>query len=309
MLSYICRKLALGIKVLSRQNFFAQRYLRLFLLSLMWGSQFIFNKWALENFSPLLIGFSRAFIGAVFLSILLFVFSKEKSFFSMQNKKSIFFIALFEVTLPFLLVLWGQRHVDSIVASLLMGMIPIIVVILLMLLRYETMTIFRLLGVGLGFFAVFILTEKGQKGLGLSGHLLGKSAIVAAAVSFAVGSMLIRYFSSTSPWIMARDILWFGCIQMLPFLFLLGGFPSHVSWFSISSLLMLGIFCSGLPYLFYVGLVKDAGPAFASFCNYLVPLFGVLLGVLFLKEPLSWNFLTAGVLIFLALGIGNLRST
>ena len=56
---------------------------------------------------------------------------------------------------------------------------------------------------------------------------------------------------------------------------------------AMGAVAMLGIFCTGLVYFLYMALIQKAGPTFASFSNYLVPLFGVMLGALFLGEQIQ----------------------
>ncbi|MGX9080198.1 EamA family transporter, partial [Klebsiella pneumoniae] len=68
---------------------------------------------------------------------------------------------------------------------------------------------------------------------------------------------------------------------------------------AIGAVVMLGIFCTGLVYFLYMALIQKAGPTFASFSNYLVPLFGVMLGAMFLGEQIQS---TTGVALALILG-------
>ncbi|OIN83079.1 eamA-like transporter family protein [Francisella sp. TX07-6608] len=113
-------------------------------------------------------------------------------------------------------------------------------------------------------------------------------AILLATTSFALALLLLsKSCFHDNPIIVSRNILMASTIQLC---FLLAIFrPSyasiHSSFFALTSLLYLGIFCAGIVYFLYASLIKLAGPVFTSFTNYLVPLFGVIFGILINHDP------------------------
>lgn len=113
-------------------------------------------------------------------------------------------------------------------------------------------------------------------------------AILLATTSFALALLLLsKSCFHDNPIIVSRNILIASTIQLC---FLLAIFrPNYASIdssvFALSSLVYLGIFCAGIVYFLYASLIKLAGPVFTSFTNYLVPLFGVIFGILINHDP------------------------
>jgi drug/metabolite transporter (DMT)-like permease len=137
--------------------------------------------------------------------------------------------------------------------------------------------------------------------------LLGALAILIGAGCFAVGLLMIKRFAKDHPVIVARNILLCSALQLLlltpwliqPSLLALPGSRSLIA------VALLGVFCTGLVYFLYMALIQKAGPTFASFSNYLVPLFGVLLGALFLGEQVQRTTALALVLILGSVAINQ----
>ncbi|NKB46256.1 MAG: EamA family transporter [Legionellales bacterium] len=221
-----------------------------------------------------------------------------------------FIIGFFEATIPFLLVAWGQQYVDSAIASILIGTIPIFTVAIIICLPRESFTLGNILSVIIGFIAVIVLLFPGISQDSISVNILGASAILIGALSFATSLILIKKLPAISPILCARTILFWASLQILPIALWQSNYTfSHIhlsGWFSI---LFLGIFCGGIVYLFFVLLINRAGPAVASLSNYLVPFVGVGLGVIVFQEKLSQYALIALILIVSALLINEIFST
>jgi drug/metabolite transporter (DMT)-like permease len=71
---------------------------------------------------------------------------------------------------------------------------------------------------------------------------------------------------------------------------------------------ILGVFQAGIVYMMYNTLIKRTGATFASLTNYLVPLFGILLGSIILGDQLTWNAIVALVIIFISMAISEKRT-
>ena len=104
-------------------------YLLLAGIALIWGSQFVFTELALLSIPPLTVAASRILIGALTLSLLAYYFNKKTHPCEKVGVRSLlstyFVISLFEAVLPFFLVAYGQQHIDSGLAAILMGTIPL----------------------------------------------------------------------------------------------------------------------------------------------------------------------------------------
>ena len=295
------------------------RYGLLFLIALIWGSQFLFNHLALKVFTPESVAWLRAAIGFITLSLVMSVSRSFAVSHSDSGSRSdsvsrsspssaasadstarqgsgsrywlqIILVGFFEATLPFFLVAWGQQHVNSAVAAILMSLVAIFTLVLVVIfVRDEPVTKGKFIGIMLGFVGVVVLLWPQFSQSTGSGSVLGSLAILAAAMSFAVSLILIRRLPQIgSPVVTARNILFCGAVELGGVLLLMRQPLIHQPLQSdaVLALLAQGVLAGGVVYVLYVRLVAVAGATFAGFANYLVPIVGVFLGVVFLRDQL-----------------------
>lgn len=292
-------------------------YLLLLGIGMIWGSQFMLNEIAIADFPPPVVAAGRSVIGFLTLTILVQFASGRIDQPSVTRGRDdtaglwrqYFLIGFFEATLPFYLVAWGQQHVDSGIAAILMGTVAIFAIILARLfVKGERFSLGNVIGVGLGFLGVVVLVGPGALS-GFQDNLLSEFAILGGALSFAISLTLIKRLPAEIPAIVkARNILLCASIQIVPLTLILTprAWAVDPTWPSAFAILALGTFCAGIVYILFVLLIERAGPTFASFSNFLIPLVGVLLGVLLLGEPLKLSHAAALALIILALAATRL---
>ena len=273
-------------------------YLLLLAIGLLWGSQFIFMHQAVTELPPIMVAAGRALCGSLTLGLLC-LFMRLKS--EHTPWRTYMLIALLDATIPFIMVAWGQQYVDSAIAAVVMGCIPFVTILAAPLfISGERITKGGLLSVAIGFVGVLVLFWP-KLANGMNAGLLGAMAILFGASCFAIGLLMIKRFAKDHPVVVARNILISSAIQLLlaaPFVTDLSALtlPSQQA---IGAVTVLGVFCTGLVYFLYMALIQKAGPTFASFSNYLVPLFGVMLGAFFFGEQIQS---TTGVALALILG-------
>lgn len=285
-------------------------YLLLLGVGMIWGSQFLLNEIAITAFTPAVIAAGRTAIGFATLSILVLATSHTPPPERPRPGlwRHYFLIGLFEATLPFTLVAWGQERVDSALAAILMGTVAIFAIILAaVFVKGERLRLGNALGVALGFAGVVVLIGPGAL-TGILGSVLGELAVLAGALSFAISLLLIKRLPADIPvMVKARNILLCASLQIVPLTLVLErGATLDPAWPAMLAVLALGTLCAGVVYVLFVALIDRAGPTFASFSNFLVPLVGVLLGVLFLGERLEAADLMALALIILGLAATHL---
>ncbi|MDF1796389.1 MAG: DMT family transporter [Coxiellaceae bacterium] len=285
-------------------------------ISLIWGSQFLFNAVALQQLPPLVVAVLRAAIGVVTLTAVLPLFDKKEQQPCGRGTTSIvkyypmfFIIGIFEATLPFYLVAWGQQHVDSSTAAILMSTIPLFTIIMVAIfIRDEKITSNKIVSVIVGFIGILILLgpEAMQHLDNLMANLVGEIAILAGALSFALSLILIKKVSHLNHVRSARNILVCATIQLLPFAIFTSDLADiHFSYKSAVAILVLGIFAAGIVYAMYVSLIKMAGAAFTSLNSYLLPVIGLILGVIFMHDPTYWYTFVALAILLLAMAINE----
>lgn len=306
-------------------SFTLVNYLLLFGCGLIWGSQYLLNKIALESFSTSMIAAGRIGIGAITLTLLL-VAGIEKLTAAQQQKQDFWkflpdfiLIGFLEATLPCVLVAWAQHQLPSSVTAILIGTVPLFATFMeRFFVKNHTISMINVLGIYLGFFGIIILVDPTallskifDNAHAASLPLLPVLAVLTAAFCFSITMLLIkiRLGSRLGPVHSAQGILIGAAITALPLMIWLTKpwrmtslhpFPA-----SCIALILLGIFCGGLVYILYVRLINRAGPSFASTCNYLVPPIGAFLGFVFSREKITSNILSALALILLALWLSS----
>ncbi len=285
-------------------------YLLLLGIGVIWGSQFVFNEIALRSLPPLTIAAVRIVIGMFTLYILAGLFSRGGAAVTssaVPTRKlwvDYAVISFFEAILPFFLVVWGQRQVDSSIAAILLGTIPIFTLVFTRsFVRDEAWTGAVVLSVLLGFLGVIVLLAPNVHGAAPS-SLWGELAILGGAMSFAIGIILLKKLPAVSAIKSVRNIFFIAALPMVVLAFWVDRpWQLEFTWSAALALLVLGVFCAGIVYLMYLVLIHRAGSTFASLTNYLVPVVGVIIGVIFAGEHMSGHEWLALVMILAALGI------
>lgn len=288
-------------------------YLLLFGIGITWGSQFVFNNLAVQSLPPYAVATGRTLIAGLCLFIVL-LFIKEKpstNSTEINNKKitalKIFFIALFEAVIPFYLVAWGQQFIDSSIAAVLLGTIPIFTAILVKIfISNEKLTLGLLLSIFLGFIGLIILLWPSLVDADMR-HLLAELAILAGAFSFACALVIIKTLPNISPMRLTRNIFLIGAIPLVLNIIIFHPYSfDNINKTNLLSIIALGVICSACAYSMFVKLISLSGATFASLSNYLVPMFGAILGVIVLGEKIDIYLILSLVIILSALTLAKI---
>lgn len=298
-------------------------YLLLFGAGLIWGSQYILNKIALQSFSTSEIAVGRIGIGALVLTLLLLGGAEKQKTISQQPSfweklPDFILIGFLEATLPCLLIAWAQLRLASSVTAILIGTVPLFATLLeFFFLPGSSLSIRKSIGVVMGFCGIVILVLPSfYKPAEISPQPLSSSfwPIIAALISaccFAIAMILIqqRLGSLFGPIRSAQGILFGALVTTVPCMvwatkpWTWNSF--HPAFSAIAALIVLGIFCGGIVYTLFVLLINRAGPSFASMTNYLVPPIGAFLGIFFCGETLSYSLIGSLGLILMALWVSS----
>lgn len=283
-------------------------WVRLLALTVMWGSAFLLTKVSLAALDPDLVVAGRLVVACALLLPLVGLRLKA----SRGNGRPVWgarlwlflaLIAVFGNALPFSLIAWGQQRIDSGLAGILMAVMPLAT---LGLAHYfvpgERLTTYRVGGFLLGFGGVVALMGPDAL-LGPSSseaRLLPMLAVLGGAFCYAVSAILARLRPASEPLPSAAVTILIAAGLMVPPAFGTGGealLPAAIPWASLAAVLGLGVFSTAWASIIYFHLIKSAGPAFVSQLNYLIPLWAVMVGIVFLDEHLQANQLCAFALI------------
>jgi drug/metabolite transporter (DMT)-like permease len=276
----------------------ARALLVLAALGSVWGGSFLFIKVIVEETSPLTLVAGRLTLGA--LPVLAWTFVRRPSIAapaSIVPKAAV--IAALGNAVPFVLISWGEQRIDSDVAAVLNGTMPLwTALVTAAVLPRERLSVMATLGLLAGFGGVVVLTGPDIVQITGSGTL-GNLAVVAAASLYAVSLVFTRAtLSREDPLLVAALQLTLGAAMMWPLAFAAsGGSPDiSVSPHAWASWLALGFLGTGIANVAYLWLVNEAG-VITSTVTYIPPVVGLLLGAALLDEPIGLSSVAGAALI------------
>ena len=256
------------------------------LLALIWASAFFNIKIATYSFGPITISFLRVFFGAIPLLIICFyrkikieAFSKDWRWFAA--------IGFINLALPFFLIAYGIQNVQSNLAAILMASTPLSATILShFFTKNEKINLLKSIGILLGFSGIlFLFTDKI---LFNENNIWSALIILLASTFYVVGGVLTLKISNKSNENVTTSIMIWAMIFLLP-LTLFFEQPWNLSprLDSTIALIYLGVFATGIAWLLRFHILKNNGLVFQAQVAYLIPIFGVILGFLFLQEEIT----------------------
>jgi drug/metabolite transporter (DMT)-like permease len=276
------------------------------LLGAIWSSSFLWIKIALQEVGPITLVAFRSLFGLLFCIVVIFI-QKTPWPRNLRAWLPLLVLGLTNIAIPFYLISWGEQSIDSAVASVLDATVPLFTILIAhFLLQDDKITLPKILGLLVGFAGVMVLMMKDLFEASTS-SLLGQAAVLLASVFYAVSSVIARkttedtpgILRSGNPLIAASAVMWPSVmffespveIPQLP-----------ITWIA---LLWLGILGSGVAFVMAYYLIHEIGPTRMTMVTYLFPVGGVILGVVFLQEQLSWQLITGTLLVLVSLVIAN----
>jgi len=278
----------------------------LVLLSMLWGGSYYFVEIALTEWSPILIVGVRVFIASIVIWGIVLAAGLPIPR-SLSAWTAFFWMGLLNNIFPFLLIVWGQKEIESGLAGILTAAAPIFSVIVAgVWLKDEPVTRPRLLGAILGLIGVAVLI--GPKALaGLDVNLLAQVAVLGAALSYAFAGVYARRFSrmNIDPVVVAAGQLLMSSFIMILLVFAFDA-PSELMASSTkvwAAVIVMAIFSTALAYILYFRLLATAGATNAILVTLLIPVTAILLGAIFLDERLQWLHFLGMAVIALGLSV------
>ncbi len=269
---------------------------------IFWGFSFIATKVALREIHPFALLALRYAIGVLLL--LLVQYRRDRTFlklFSFQDWISIFLLSVVGVSGLGLLQAYGLLYTTAINTGWIIAINPILITLAARLFLGEPITVRKIMGVLLGFFGIFLIISKGFFSLSLFRltSTFGDLLVFASAIAwttFTVGGK--GFLSRFTPLATVTAIMISGFLVILPLSFLKGGYPSllHVSLSTWLGILFLGIFCSGLGYLFWYSALGKKDSGMVGMYLYLEPLATLIGATFLLREKIYWITLLGGAM-------------
>lgn len=273
-------------------------------LSLLWGGSFFFNGVAVKALPPFTLVFLRVALAAVTLNVFLILRGTPLPL-DRRVWIAFFGMGLLNNVVPFSLIVWGQTHIASGVASILNATTPLFAVIAAHLLTAdEKMSTNRVIGVLAGFAGVVLMIGPAALS-GASINLWAQCAVLGAAASYSLAGIFGRRFKAmgVTPLATATGQVTASAIVMLPITAAIDmpwqlALPDTDVWLSVAGIALLS---TALAYILYFRILSTAGATNIALVTFLIPVSAILLGALFLGERLMPRHF--GGLALIALGL------
>jgi drug/metabolite transporter (DMT)-like permease len=271
--------------------------LLLLLLGAIWGSSFFNIKIATYSFEP----YTLALIRVIFASLFLVIFSlfyqiKIKAF--SKEWKIYALVGLCNIAIPFSLIAVGTNKVDSYLAAILMSTTPLTGSILAHIFtKNEKITFYKSIGIILGFAGVLLLFFD-KLILNESNYLFALIILVGSTFYSIAGILILKKMKNSGNLDVTTSTMLWALIFLIPIAFVFEKpFDSNPTLESILSLVYLGSIATGFAWWLRFKILMKNGLVFQTQVAYLIPIFGVLFGVIVLNEQITWKVFASLIII------------
>jgi drug/metabolite transporter (DMT)-like permease len=280
-------------------------YIVLFALGALWGSSFGAIKIALHGVTPLTVMSVRILLAGAALLLLIRV---RKTPFprGIQNWIKIGWMALFGTLIPFFLVPWGQLQIDSSLAAILMAVNPLFALTLGHFFSdHESFTLRQLLAMLVGFSGILLVF--GENAISsINGNIWAQLAVIGAGFCYTISGVIVSRVRGASADSVSASIFICSSVIVFPLWMILEQpWSLHFETESLLALTHLGLVSTGMAFLMRYYIILRAGAVFLSYVAFIIPMFGILFGILFLGETISVNTMGAVILILSGVYLGR----
>lgn len=272
----------------------------LVLLGALWGASFLFIRVAVSEFGPFALVEVRVALAALALTAL--VLARGRSLKVRSWWRQFLLLGFISVAVPFTLISAAEVYLTASLAAILNSTTVFFTAIIAALWLGDPLTARKFLGIVLGISGVGILV--GWDPLPLTGMVvLSVFAVLGASVAYGIGGVYAKKtFSGLPPASMAVGQLSAAALIMLP---LTAARPpvESPSTLAVICVLALALLSTAVAYLLFFYLLENAGPTSTSTVTLIVPVFGLLFGVVLLDEPVGVGTLVGLVIVLLSVAL------
>jgi drug/metabolite transporter (DMT)-like permease len=294
-----------------------QAWIGFWVLSLIWGSSFLFIRIAVQQLPPFEVVFIRTGLAAVGLIIAVYARGMRMPT-NWDGIRPLVFLGIANTIIPFALITWGEVSIDSGLAAVLQATAALFTLVVAHFnFHDERITMKKIGGLVVGFIGVVILASRSwQDGQIVAGNLAGQLAIVVASFFYAIGGTYSRKVVSgrLEPFVTAAGTMTVAAILSGIIMLvapLLGGpspvAPADMQLNVLVTVIILGLLNTCVAYMIFYTIIRVLGAARTSMVTYVVPAVGLILGAIFLSEEVDFRLLLGAALIMAGIGIVNLR--
>lgn len=267
----------------------------LFVLAAIWGASFIFMRISVPEMGTFGLTFTRTAIAAIFLGLILYFTNKAHIRKIFRYWSTLCLIALCGTAIPF--SLWGivSNSLESGPMAVLNATTPLFGSLIAYLWLKESLSRNTAIGLSLGFVGVCVMMLVPQEGMTFDSFAISLGLLASAGYGLTANISRAKA-AGLSPMVVATGSQFYSSLFLAPFAlyFMPDVMPSLTAWASAS---VLGVLCTGYALYKYFQMIAEQGISKTLSVTYLIPLFAMLWGALFLGEPIESRTLFGGAFI------------
>lgn len=269
------------------------QFAQLVLLAAIWGASFLFMRIAVPQIGAVWLLEIRLISAALFVLLVAQGMRQPLNFRS--NVRHYFTLGAFNTAIPFFVMAWAASTLSAGVLSVINATAPLWGLVVGFLWRGKPVTLASGLGLLCGMAGVAAIMGVGQSDLSTEA-IIAVVVCMIAPICYGIAASYAEHAKSLPAFANAHGSIWASVALILP---LMAVTPLPQTWpiSAVGAALALGILCSGVAYLLYYHLVSTVGAASALTVGYLIPLFGVTWGWLFLGESVGWHTVIGAILV------------
>lgn len=268
--------------------------IELIVLAAIWGASFLFMRTATPEFGAIPLVTVRTLVAALVLIPILLIAKKYPDV--KRYWFPIFLVGLVNTAIPFCLFSYSTMYLGAGFASILNATAPMFGALVAFLWLKDNLSLSAVVGLFIGFSGVVVLSNA-RATVSLELAIIPIAAALLATLFYGIGACLTkRYLAGVSTLAIATGSQGFAALALIPVaLFTLPSqMPSSSAWLQV---ILLGVACTAFAYILYFRLIANIGAAKAITVAYLVPVFGVMWGIVFLQEQLTLPMVSGALLI------------
>ena len=271
-------------------------------MSVIWGVPYLFIKVAVGSLTPASLVLCRTGLAALILLPIAAARGELRPL--LRHWKALLLFTVAELAVPWLLLSEVETRLSSSLTGLLIAAVPLVGAVLGWVTGADRLDARRLAGLGVGLAGVVALA-----GLDLgAGNAVALAELAVVAVGYALGPFVLARGLSDAPRLgVISAALTITAVVYLPF----GVAQFPPAWprpSVVASVIVLALLCTALAFLLFYALIDEVGPVRATVITYVNPAVAVVLGVLFLSEPLTWSIAVGFGLILAGSVLATRRS-
>jgi drug/metabolite transporter (DMT)-like permease len=274
----------------------------------MWGTSYAFIKLGVQTLPTFTLIATRLLIGFALLAIVVAV-AREPLPRNPRVYVNLLIMAVINIVIPFTLITSAERSVDSAIAAIINGAVPLVVILLAALTFHdEPITLNRLVGLLVGYAGVVVIVYPGLA-TSTGGQITGELALIGSTISYGIGAVFARAkMRGLRPMIPAVFQVGFALV-IISVLAFLNERPLDVTWNldAVIAVVWLGILGSGVAYLLNFRLLSRIGATRTSILAYFLPIVGIVSGAIMFGETIDLYVVIGTAMVIGGVALVNSR--